>query len=259
MSPSSNPPPPDDQTLRLHAYLDGELDPVSALEFERRLAADPRLAAESEQIQALRSLLRARGRGEAPSPALRARIARDVGLRRAERRFPFWALAASIVLTASLAGGSTWLLLDANQLDAPAEAIVAAHIRGLMAPQPIDVASANSHTIKPWFAGRIPQAPRVIDLSSAGFSLAGGRVDVVDRAPVPTIVYRRREHVISVTEIMAQKGAPATAKRISANGYNIVRWTDDDVTYWAVSDLDGGELGAFVELFRASREAPRDP
>ena len=39
------PTPPDDPTLLVHAYVDGELDPANALEVERRLAADPALAA----------------------------------------------------------------------------------------------------------------------------------------------------------------------------------------------------------------------
>ena len=39
----------------MHAYLDGELDPVHAIEMERRLAADPALAAERDRIAALRA------------------------------------------------------------------------------------------------------------------------------------------------------------------------------------------------------------
>jgi anti-sigma factor RsiW len=34
------------------------------------------------------------------------------------------------------------------------------------------------------------------------------------------------------------------------DGYNILRWTDDGVTYWAISDLDAQELSTFVQLFR---------
>ena len=41
----------------MHAYLDGELDPVHAVEMERRLAADPALAAERDRIAALRRLI----------------------------------------------------------------------------------------------------------------------------------------------------------------------------------------------------------
>ena len=48
---------PDDRLL-IHALVDGELDPASALSLERRIAADPALAAERARAEALRSVLR---------------------------------------------------------------------------------------------------------------------------------------------------------------------------------------------------------
>ena len=49
-----------DPALLVHAYLDGELDPVHALEVERQLAADPALAAERDRIEALRRVIEER-------------------------------------------------------------------------------------------------------------------------------------------------------------------------------------------------------
>jgi anti-sigma factor RsiW len=48
----------EDPTLLMHAYLDGELDPANALAIERRIAADPALAAECERIRTLQRSLR---------------------------------------------------------------------------------------------------------------------------------------------------------------------------------------------------------
>ena len=44
----------DDPFLLVHAYCDGELDPANALALERRMAADPRLAAERDRVLALK-------------------------------------------------------------------------------------------------------------------------------------------------------------------------------------------------------------
>ena len=110
-------------------------------------------------------------------------------------------MAASILVTAMVASGSTFLALSPQQHDAVENAVVAGHIRSLMAPQPADVASSDRHTVKPWFNGRIPQAPRVVDLANDDFPLLGGRLDVVGRTAVPTLVYRHAKHIISLTAV----------------------------------------------------------
>jgi anti-sigma factor RsiW len=245
-------PPPDDPILLVHAYLDGELDPANALAIERRIAADPALAAERDRIAALRRLMHERLPRAAMPPGLRTRIETSVGLRRAPSRPSWRALAASIVLTAVVASGSTFLLLGPNAADPTGDAIVAAHVRALMAPQPVDVVSSDRHTVKPWFSGRIPQAPRVVDLATAGFPLVGGRLDVVARKPSPTLVYRHRQHVISLTEVPTAGRADAAPVRASTDGYNLVEWVENGVAYWAVSDVAAGDLDEFARLFRTA-------
>ena len=44
----------DDRYLLVHAYCDGELDPVNAKAVELQISADPALAAERDRIMALR-------------------------------------------------------------------------------------------------------------------------------------------------------------------------------------------------------------
>ena len=131
-------------------------------------------------------------------------------------------------------------------------AVLDAHIRAMMAPQAFDVASSDRHTVKPWFNGRLPEAPRVIDLANEDFPLAGGRVDVVDRAPAATLVYRHRKHLISLVQVPAHGLADSGPARHVSDGYNIVRWTEGGVTYWAVSDIGAGDLDAFVQKFRTA-------
>jgi anti-sigma factor RsiW len=126
--------------------------------------------------------------------------------------------------------------------------VVTSHLRALMAPQPTDVSSSDRHAVKPWFNGRVPQAPRVVDLTNEGFPLVGGRIDVIDRVPVPTLVYRHRQHLISLTAIPAE--ASRTPARRTIAGYNLLDWTENGVRYWAVSDLGAGDLDSFAKAFR---------
>jgi anti-sigma factor RsiW len=243
------PAPNSDNSLLMHGYLDGELDPAHALELERAIAADPALAAERDSTQALSELIRDRLAGEQAPAGLRSRIESAVGLRR-ERARPTWGmLAAASVLVAVMTSGTTWLSMRPPQTET-AEMVVADHLRALMAPQPTDVSSTDRHTVKPWFNGRVQQAPKVVDLTREGFPLIGGRVDVIGRVPVPTLVYRHRQHLISLTAVPAT-GVNAPARQTIA-GFNVLEWSDGGVRYWAVSDLGASDLDSFAKAFRAA-------
>jgi anti-sigma factor RsiW len=247
--------PPEDTTLLVHAYVDGELDPANALEIERRLASDPALAAERDRVEALRAALRQHLPREAAPPGLRARIEAAIGPRRLPPQPSWRALAASVALAAIVGSSATYVALGPTRDESVPEAVLAGHIRALMAAQPIDIASSDRHTVKPWFNGRIPDAPRVIDLADYDFPLVGGRIDVIGQTPVPTLVYRHRKHLISLSEVPARGRADAAPVRRTSGGYNFVFWIKDGVAYWAVSDLAAGELADFAEKFRT---APAD-
>lgn len=244
----------EEDRLLVHAYVDGELDFADALALERRMAGDQALMTECERLMALQKVLQTL-EPERPSPALRARIETAIGLRRPRRPQSFMAMAASMMVAAVLASAATFLAIGSRPQDSLADIAVSDHIRALMAPQAVDVVSSDKHTVKPWFNGRIPEAPRVVDLAKDDFPLVGGRLDVVQREPVPTLVYRHRRHLISLTAIRTPNKPDAALQQRSDDGYNVVTWTEGGVTYLAVSDVAAADLVHFAELFRA---APAD-
>ena len=263
----------DKSVLLVNAYLDGELDPTNALGIAQQMGTDPALAAESECVKALQRLIHERLPREEAPPGLRARIEASVGGLRRPRAQPSWralaasiafggltrqhaqpswrALAASIALTAMVASSSTWFVVGSQPAIATADLLVSDHIRALMAPEPVDVVSSDRHTVKPWFNGRIPNSPRVVDLAKDNFPLIGGRIDVVGRTPVPTLVYRHAKHMISLTEVPAESHILDRTPR-TVNGYNVVHWIENGVSYWAISDVALKDLEDFARLFRAS-------
>lgn len=254
---------PDKTHLLLAAYLDGELSPGETIDMEIRLESDPALRQLRDQLQGLSRSVRPI-LAETPVPAdLGARITE--GLEKVESiptRFEWmrWQAMAATLLIGLLVGGALGYGLSfvgpaSLEQDQTLEAVYAGHLRGLAAPQPFDIASSDRHVVKPWFNGRTAIAPDAPDLGPEGFPLAGGRVDVVDGERVPTLIYRRRQHVISVTVVLrrAGSGASGAARR---EGSNIERWDVGDLSYFAVSDLNDAELQQFATLF-ASRTAPR--
>lgn len=243
MTPSSQ----QSDELMLQAYGDGELDAAETAAFERRLASDAALRRRLDQLTALRTSLR-RLPSEAVPGNLEARIKSSIDARRFVRRWPWRALAACMVIGALVGSAATLVIGRSQSDDAAASVIVGNHLRSLMAPQPFDVASSDRHTVKPWFAARVPASPKVPDLAAAGFTLAGGRIDVVDWRPVPTIIYRHAAHLVSVTVLPRDQ----TIAGMMIAGYHVVSWHDDSLTYVAVSDLPQAELTAFQHAFEAA-------
>jgi len=242
----------DENRLLVHAYVDGELDPANALGVERRIEADPALAAERAQTEALCRALREKLPPRPLPPHLRPRIEAAVGFNRVRSRPSWQALAASVALAFVVASAVTWVLVRPTPNDRIVMAVLDDHVRALMASQPIDVASSDRHTVKPWFNGRIPQAPRVVDLAQAGFPLVGGRIDVIASAPVPTLVYRHRQHLISLSAVPAASLSPGGTVRREIRGFNLIGWSDGRTAYWAVSDLGADDLERFARAFRAA-------
>ena len=75
-------------------------------------------------------------------------------------------------------------------------------------------------------------------------------------APIGAVVYRRRQHVINLFVAQtAEHGAPRGARIATLQGFNIRRWSDRGLNFWAVSDLGADELADFGEKFEARCEA----
>src|SRR3954454_20969463 len=240
-----------DRALLVHAYVDGELDVASALRAKQQIEEDPRLGAELAAISALQAKLRDTFSREPVPLTLRSRVGKMAGVQRSWGRPTWMAMAASILFAAVLSGSSTWMVLRSPAGDQIRGEIVDSHMRALLSQRPTDVTSAERHTVKPWFSSRLPAAPRVADLSADGFPLIGARIDVVGGSPVPTLVYGRRLHVISLTAVPVTRPA-AESTSASVKGYNLLTWTDGEISFWAASDLNLHELEAFAKLFRSS-------
>lgn len=249
--PSSERTHPGETVVLLHAYLDGELSVSESAEAERAIDADHALAVEAAAVRALKQALRTRLPREKLPADLAAHVARRIGLARPVRRPTWMLLAASVVLALGLSSAVTSVVLRGGDDRIYAES-VDSHLRALMATRPVDVASSERHTVKPWFNGKSTQAPKVADLAAEGFPLLGGRIDVIQGAPVPTLVYGRRLHTISVWTANAAQAARLTQVAASVNGTNLVTWRAGEVTWWAASDLNAEELSAFARAFAAA-------
>jgi anti-sigma factor RsiW len=240
------------------AYLDGELDLASALAFERHLADCPDCAPALAAQRALRESIAAAGLRYHPSPevtrrfrqATRSRSAEPAGRRGSWRQLQ--ALAA--LLLVAVAGWSLGRIWPPRAAPDLTDEVVTSHVRSLLAGHPADVISTDQHTVKPWFTGKLDYSPVVVDLKDRGFPLVGGRLDYLDHHPTAALIYQADRHVINLftwpsTEDRDGAGVdPAAAAR---QGFHVLHWTRDGMTYWAVSDASEERLRRFAELLRA--------
>ena len=243
----------------IHAHHDGELDISTTLQVDEHLAECPRCAALLRSLSGLSAVLRNDAlRFQAPAD-LRQRIrAAAAQATPAESetaahlpwfRHSGWAIAAAIVI----AGSVLALQIPRRRADDRMIAeITSSHVRSLMANHLMDVASTDQHTVQPWFVGKLDFAPPVKDLRAEGFPLVGGRLDFVDGRPVAALVYGRQKHVINLFVWPAKSSGAAEPRAAESNGYHLVRWSNPEMSFWAVSDLNEKELLEFVKLWSAS-------
>lgn len=230
-------------------YLDGELPAGESARFETALAECPECRAKLERLQAQRALLRDLPVSRTPD-LLRARIERELRIDTpaptpAPRAWPRrTALAASLLF----AMGAGWMggRFIGQEGSRETDELIAGYLRVGLGDRPVEVASSDQHTVKPWFAGRIDYAPPVYDLTASGFPLLGGRIDVLDGRRVAVLVYRRNQHRVALSLWPASMSGDVAPQISERDGFAIARWRHAGFEMRAVADLSPKDMGLFA-------------
>jgi anti-sigma factor RsiW len=244
----------------LDIYIDRELDAAQVDAVEAHIAGCRACQKQQADALALRSLIREHAPRYAAPERLRRRI--RASMRPAPARgwlggwepsgwLQFGGTFAAAVLLSSLL---TYYSLVPSRTDAIVDEVVATHVRALITNRMTDVASSDQHTVKPWFNGKLDFSPPVTDWARQGFPLVGGRLDYLDGRPIAALLYRRRQHWISVF-IWPVSGDPgAGLQRYAERGYGITRWSAGGLTYFVVSDVASNEQDQLVTLLRSAQQ-----
>jgi anti-sigma factor RsiW len=238
----------------LSAHVDRELDILKSLEIDSHLEVCPSCATARDELVALSRSLRNPLLREALPPHIRQRVRHALRREAGPRRLSVasWGLGAAAVLLIAFFVGARAFQGSAGTL--PSE-LVSGHLRSLLPDRLVDVESSDRHTVKPFFHGRLDFAPPVPDLEASGFSLVGGRVEVIATRRVAVLVYRRRQHVVNVF-VWPASGERLPRSPLLLQGYTVLGFERDGFVFWAVSDLDPAELGRLPEFVDAARGSP---
>ena len=219
---------------------DDELSALIRNQATRHTAGERLRAAVTTQI-ALRAAARTPGEGGQPAVG-RWRPWLGPGV--------FAGFAAGVALTLALA----WIVPRFAMPEPLQSELVADHVGALKTGSLIAIASADRHTVKPWFQGKLDYAPQVVDLAAEGFPLLGGRIDHVAGTPAAALTYARHLHMVSAFVWPSDRAlAPQRSQRM---GFNVLHWSDGSMQVWLVSDLEIAELERMGLAWRARVAAP---
>jgi anti-sigma factor RsiW len=237
----------------LHVYFDNELDALGAAEFERHLEQCFECNEALQGLKSLRSSIGVSQLYEKTPAAFRKKVlaqvspARPVIIEPSRRNGQWLAVAATLVLLAY----GTWRIISLGRVDGfqttLAAEVIDAHLRSLQPGHLTDVVSADQHTVKPWFDGKLDFSPPVRDFADQGFPLQGGRLDVVDNHAVAALVYGRRKHLVNVF-IWPTNEKDASSRSGSRQGYHWLDWRKNGMEFCAVSDSAASDLSELQSL-----------
>jgi anti-sigma factor RsiW len=214
---------------QIGAYVDGELATSHDDEVSKHLkqCGDCTLYAANE-IQLKRAVSTA-GKRYQPSTEFRAHVLKSVGASNSRSRgvwFAFAAAAAVLVIAVAL------FTLRNSRPDVGRE-IADVHLSTIASPNPVDVASSDMHTVKPWFQGKLPFTFNVPELSGSPFTLLGGRVVYVRGTPMAQLLFQYKLHKIS---ILIGPEQVLTGSGEVGGGFHAVSWAKNGYRYVTVGD-----------------------
>jgi anti-sigma factor RsiW len=240
-----------DWTAKLDAYVDGELPPEEERALrEHMLSCASCSAAAVERLRHKRAVQVA-GQRFVARPEFRSQIMRQVQSRPAARVWrwiPALAAAAALVIA-----GAAWLSTSRTR---NAEALISEltdqHVATLASANPVDVISSDRHTVKPWFAGKLPFSFNLPELQGSAFTLVGGRVAYLRQSPGAELLFRVRQHQISVFVFQDRDlgAAPAAVGAGRPTKFGVGSFSSNGLRYVLVGDVGSQDLDELARLLK---------
>jgi anti-sigma factor RsiW len=237
-----------DEALQLiSASIDGEVSGANVEELRAHVTTCTACAGVQTDFRRLSQQLKSAGREILPARietrVRQALAAAAVDGRPVSVRAPWVRQLAAMAAVCLIAVFGTWTITRYADSESRIEQdVLSAHVRSLLQDSPIQVASGDPHSVKPWFNGRVEFSPDVKDPAAEGFPLVGARLDYIDGRRVAALVYKRRLHTVNVFVWPSESPGDAAPRLMRLSTYNLLTWRHNGLTYWAVSDLNGAEL-----------------
>src|ERR1700694_1831434 len=127
----------------LERYADGEIEPAAAADIEQHLLQCARCATSALQIMRMKRAIHDVVSEDAPSPALRERVRRQIGGNARSRGVGGWWVAAAAIVALVF----TTIFLARTPRQSSLAELVDMHVTLLASANPVDVLSTDRHTV----------------------------------------------------------------------------------------------------------------
>ena len=234
----------------LAAYADGELDEAETREVDAWLADHPEgrdiLAMHRDTTALLRAAFpesahaagaerllsgaRLRPRPTSPPPSRPGTGAARHG----------WALAASILVgLLGYGAGAIWpglLVSERSQMLSEIAEYHAVYSRETV--HLVEVPASQADHLKTWLGKRVNRPLVIPDLTEAGLTFAGGRMVVLDGAPVAELMYTRAKGLPIAFCVINSHGGAEPVRVDQRGAINLASWRDASHLYVVVGEAD---------------------
>jgi anti-sigma factor RsiW len=244
---------------KLGQYVDGELPPNEQHILREHMRGCADCSSESlDQLRAKRAIQLA-GQRFVPDAAFRARIQAGIQKKTSASRpaisgWRWLANLATSAVAALLLFGALFLARDRSREQHLIGELADLHVATLASASPVDVVSTDRHTVKPWFEGKIPFTFNLPELGNTGFVLVGGRVSYLNQAPGAELIFRVRQHQISVF-IFQERAVEGmgTSEAVSTElSFGVRSWSRNGLRYFVIGDANAEDLNKLSELLKSA-------
>ena len=237
---------------KLDAYFDGELGLEESRALQEHLRGCPACTAEGLAKLQLKRTVQASGHKFVADPAFRARIENSIRAR-SRSKWPARLFPALATVSALLIAGVFFLTLhrDRSGEQQLMSELADLHVTTLASSNPVDVVSTDRHTVKPWFQGKIPFTFNLPDLQDSAFVLVGGRVSYLHQSPGAELIFRARQHQISVFIFQDREVHGSNGVR-TALSFQVRTWRQNGLYYCMIGDASPQDLDKLSELLKAA-------
>jgi anti-sigma factor RsiW len=225
-------------------FVDNELEPRESTRVADHLRACAPCSREIANVVRLKRVTHQAGQRFTPPAALQRKIMAQYSSAAPRRTWWKSVVVAVPSLAAIVLAVALFSVWNRDRVDTGRE-LADLHVATVASVNPVDVLSSDKHTVKPWFAGKVPFTFNVPELQGSPYELIGGRMAYLNEAPAAQLFFKYGNHRVSI--FIAQESAVSHRGIHAPSNFTVEHWTLNGLSYFLVTDASPGTMTDLVE------------